>query len=163
MPLVSTATGLANPHGMVPKARKAATADNGFAVGTNVVNLGVGFGNRYATVFTGSGGSSTPALSFSYERGITELGGFVLGVGLVAGYPSSSYSYSFGSANFKQSTSDLIVNLRGALHYPVSEKLDAYGGLGIGYRNLSFKSEPASIDLSVSRLRPNVPERRVGH
>ena len=132
-PFGASATGLGNPvHGVAPKARKAAAADNGFAVGTNVVNLGVGFGNRYAIVFTESGGSSTPALSFSYERGITELGGFVLGVGLFAGYQSSSYSYSFGSANFKQSTSDLIVNLRRALHYPVSGQLDAYGGLGIG-------------------------------
>ena len=142
------ATGLGNPP-TKPAATKA--SDGPFVVGSNVVNLGVGLGNRYALVYSGSGASSTPALSVSYERGVKELGNFVLGVGLFAGYQGSSYDYSGFGVNYKQSTTDLIINLRGALHYAVSDKLDAYGGLGIGYRSLSFKSEPSSaIDLSVS-------------
>ena len=129
----------------------AAATDQPFAVGTNAVNVGVGFGNRYATVFSGAGGSSTPALSLSYERGVTEISGFVLGVGLFVGYQGSSYESKVSGAAYKQTTTDLIVNLRGAMHYPVSEKLDAYAGLGIGYRNLSFKSEPSTaLDLSVT-------------
>lgn len=142
------ATGLGTPPAK-PAAAKA--GDKPFDVGTNALNLGVGLGNRYALVYSGSGASSTPALSISYERGVKELGNFVLGVGLFAGYQGSSYEYSFLTTSYKQSTTDVIINLRGALHYAVSDQLDAYGGLGIGYRSLSFKSEPASvIDLSVS-------------
>ena len=126
-----------------PAVRAASTSSSAavagpFGVGTNVVNLGIGVGNRY--VFgTGSGSSVSPAISVSFERGIMEIGPGVLGVGAFVGYQGASYD--LGSGFGKYSYTDVIVTIRGAFHYPVSEALDAYGGLGIGVRRAGVSYE----------------------
>lgn len=120
-----------------PAAAKAGDAP--FEVGTNAVNLGIGFGTSYA--YLGSSVSSTPAFSASFERGVVELGPGVIGLGVLAGYQGTSADY-FG---FKQKSTDVVVAVRGAFHYPVSDKFDAYAGIGIGYRSISYSFDGAGI------------------
>ena len=116
-----------------PAARAASSGDKPFDVGTNVVNLGIGLGNRYGygSGFFGGNSSVSPAISVSYERGVMPLGPGVLGVGIFAGYQGASYN--LGSDKWKYT--DVIVTLRGAFHYPVLPQFDAYGGLGLGLRH----------------------------
>lgn len=104
-----------------------------FDVGTNVVNLGIGLGNRYGygTGFLGGSSSVSPAISVSYERGIMPLGPGILGVGAFVGYQGASYD--LGGDKWKYT--DVIVTLRGAFHYPVLPQFDAYGGVGLGLRH----------------------------
>ena len=129
-----------------PTTRAAASGDNPFDVGTNAVNLGIGLGNRYGYGSGLLGGSSSvsPALSVSYERGILPLGPGVLGVGAFVGYQGASYDLGGGD---KWKYTDLIVTLRGAFHYPVLPKFDAYGGLSLGLRHLgvSFSGPSGSF------------------
>jgi hypothetical protein len=103
-------------------------------VGTNALNVGIGLGNRYGYGggFFGGSSSVSPAISVSYERGIMPLGPGVLGVGAFVGYQGASYDLGGGD---KWKYTDIIVTLRGTFHYPVSEKLDAYGGVGLGVRH----------------------------
>ena len=127
-----------------PAPRAAAGADGPFGVGTHALNLGIGLGSRYGygNGLLGGGSSSvSPALSLSYEQGILALGPGVLGVGVFAGYQGASYDLGGGD---KWKYTDLMVTLRGAFHYPVTPKFDAYGGLGLGVRRLgSAWSGPA--------------------
>ncbi|QKG51390.1 hypothetical protein [Hymenobacter sp. BRD67] len=106
-----------------------------FAVGTSVVSLGVGVGSRYGYgdgLFGGSS-SQSPALSLSYERGVLALGPGYLGLGGIIGYQGATYDLGGGD---KWHYSDVVLLARGAFHYPVSEKLDGYAGLGLGLRYL---------------------------
>lgn len=129
-----------------PAPQAAAATDNPFDVGTNAVNIGIGLGNRYGYGSGLFGGSSSvsPALSVSFERGIIPLGPGVLGVGAFVGYQGASYSLGGGD---KFTYTDVIVTLRGAFHYPVMPKFDAYGGLSLGVRRLgvSFSGPSGSI------------------
>jgi hypothetical protein len=113
-------------------------------VGTNVVNLGIGLGNRYGygTGFLGGSSSVSPALSVSYERGILPLGPGVLGVGAFVGYQGASYDLGSGD---KWQYTDIIVTLRGAFHYPFLENLDAYGGVGVGLRHAGVSFEGSNV------------------
>ena len=126
-----------------PVARAAASGDKPFDVGTNVVNLGIGLGNRYGygTGFFGGNSSVFPAISVSYERGIMPLGPGVLGVGIFAGYQGASYS--LGGDKWKYT--DVIVTLRGAFHYPVLPQFDAYGGVGLGLRHAGVSSTGSGV------------------
>jgi hypothetical protein len=122
-----------------------------FDVGTNVVNLGIGLGSRYGYGYSylSNGSSVSPAISLSYERGILQLGPGVLGVGLFAGYQGASYEYS----GYKDKFTDIVVMVRGAFHYPVNDKFDAYGGVGIGVRHLGYSSSyvgPYAFDYGVT-------------
>ena len=140
MALLASSGLSAQAHGFGPPAKpQAASATAGaFAVGTNVLNVGIGLGNRY--VFgSGAGSSVSPALSASFERGILELGPGVLGVGAFVGYQGASYDLGNGFGKYQYT--DIIVTLRGAFHYPVSEQFDAYGGVGVGIRRAGMRYE----------------------
>jgi len=141
--LLASAIPSVQAHGFGPPARPrtaeaTAAAASAFAVGTNVLNVGIGLGNRYA-FGTGAGSSVSPALSASFERGILELGPGVLGVGAFVGYQGASFDIGSGFGKYKYT--DIIVTLRGAFHYPVSEQFDAYGGLGLGIRRAGVSYE----------------------
>lgn len=127
-------------------ARKAAAApvSGPFEVGTNAVNLGIGIGSRYSygTGFFGGSSSVSPAVSLSYERGIIPLGPGVLGVGGIVAYQGASYDLGGGD---KWKYTDIVVMARGTFHYPVSDKFDAYGGLGIGVRHAGVSFEGSGI------------------
>ncbi|GAA4357165.1 hypothetical protein GCM10023185_21690 [Hymenobacter saemangeumensis] len=105
-----------------------------FEEGTNALNVGIGFGASYA--YVGSV-SATPAFSASFERGIKQLGPGVLGIGALVGYQGTSAEF-FG---IKQKSSDIVVSVRGAYHYPVTDSFDAYAGIGVGYRKISYSYE----------------------
>ena len=78
----------------------------------------------------------------SFERGLVPLGPGVLGVGAFVGYQGASYNFGGGD---EWKYTDLVVTLRGTFYYPVSDRLDAYGGLGLGVRRLSSSwSGPAT-------------------
>ncbi|MBD2770193.1 hypothetical protein IC235_20095 [Hymenobacter sp. BT664] len=128
-----------------PAARPNSVAAGGgtFEVGTNVVNLGIGLGNRYSygVGFLGGSTSVGPAISLSYERGIMPLGPGVLGVGGFVGYQGATYSF----IGDKWKYTDVTIMVRGAFHYPVLPQLDAYGGLGLGLRHAGVSFEGSSF------------------
>ena len=139
-----------------PPAPAAAAVAGPFGVGTNAVNLGIGVGSRYnyGTGFFGGSSSVSPAISLSYERGILPLGPGVLGVGGIVGYQGASYDLG-GSDKWKYT--DIVVMVRGAFHYPVNEKFDAYGGLGLGVRHagVSFSGSSNSIYSAIGSVSGN--------
>lgn len=134
----------------------AAPATGAFGVGTNALNIGIGLGSHYGygTGFFGGSSSVSPALSVSYERGILPLGPGVLGVGAFVGYQGASYDLGGGD---KWKYTDVIVTLRGTFHYPVSEKLDAYGGLGLGLRHAGASFEGNSLYGTLGKVSANEP------
>ncbi|UOQ99429.1 hypothetical protein MUN81_08010 [Hymenobacter sp. 5317J-9] len=125
-----------------------------FQVGTNMVNVGIGLGNRYnyGTGYFGGSSSVTPALSVSYERGILEVGPGVVGVGGFVGYQGATYDFG---GNDRWKFTDIIVTLRGTFHYPVAEQFDAYGGVNLGMRHASASFEGSSIYGSLGSASAN--------
>ena len=104
-----------------------------FNKGDKFLNFGIGFGSVYG--FTGSS-SSTPALSGSFEIGVTDkLGIGRIGVGGIIGY--SGYKYNGGGFNY--SSNHILIGARGAYHFDLDvEKLDLYAGVMLGYNNVSY-------------------------
>lgn len=100
-----------------------------FEVGTNAINLGVGFGGGYYGAT--SGADISPGFSASYERGFWDAGPGVVSLGAFGGYKSYKYR-SFGS-DFKWNY--ISVGVRGAYHYTGFDvdNLDVYGGVVISY------------------------------
>jgi hypothetical protein len=113
-----------------------------FDKGNHVANLGIGLGNA---LYTGGGYTSAiPPISLSYEVGIKD-GIFdkgVLGVGGYLGYTSAKYSWGYIGYNYEWKYTNIIIGVRGLLHYPLVEKLDTYAGLMLGYDLVSV-SEPS--------------------
>ncbi|HLN52818.1 MAG TPA: hypothetical protein VK212_03860 [Lentimicrobium sp.] len=109
--------------------------DELFVKGDKVINLGVGFGN----IGWGSGYSSTLLpISGSFEVGVKDNvfdEGGSIGVGGLIGY--AGYKYELPGWEWKYT--DLILAVRGNLHYPLVNKLDTYAGVAIGYEIVSFK------------------------
>ena len=149
--LLASAIPTVQAHGFGPPAKRGAAgaATGAFEVGTNALNVGIGLGNRYA-FGTGTGSSVSPALSASFERGILELGPGVLGVGAFVGYQGASFDLGSGLGKYKYT--DVIVTLRGAFHYPVSEQFDAYGGLGLGIRRAGVSYDGSNAILGASAV-----------
>lgn len=108
--------------------------DNLFAKGDKVLNLGLGLGN----IGWGTGYTSTMLpLSASFEVGVQD-GVFdvgSIGIGGLIGYAGYKYEY----IGWQWKYTDIIIALRGNLHYPLVEKLDTYAGLSLGYEAISFK------------------------
>lgn len=112
--------------------------DSQFVKGNHVGNLGIGLGNA---LYTGGGyTSSTPPISVSYEVGVKD-GIFdkgSLGIGGLIGYASSKYGY-FG---YEWKYTNIVFGVRGAIHYPLVDKMDTYAGLMLGY-NIASVTEPS--------------------
>jgi len=103
-----------------------------FQVGSNAVNLGVGFGLGYGL---GGATTSTPALSLSYMRGVAQVGPGIISAGGMVGYKS----FGWESAGAKATWRNIYVGGRGAYHYNFGNpKLDTYAGLGLGLRVVSY-------------------------
>jgi hypothetical protein len=122
------------------QAQKASSKGGGgetAAVGSNVLNLGVGFFGGYA--YAGySHVSETPAISLYYERIFKQLGPGKLSLGGGFEYKSVSSKYSFGG--YEATWRYLIIAFRAAYHpdFIKVEKLDAYGGVAIGFQNVTY-------------------------
>lgn len=148
-PLASQASGFGSEGGSVglsaPKTIKAKAATDGpFGEGTNVLNLGIGFGSVYS--YAGSV-SASPAFSASFEHGLKQVGPGVIGIGGLVGYQSASSDLGYGT---KFKSSDLAISVRSAYHYPVTDAFDAYAGLGLGFRSISYEMEGSSSLVAVA-------------
>ncbi|HEX3006646.1 MAG TPA: hypothetical protein VHO90_03420 [Bacteroidales bacterium] len=109
---------------------KAQAFENGSMVG----NAGLGFG----WYDYGYGVTSFPAITVSLEKGIKELDFGTLAVGGVVGYKHATWASSY---NYDWSWTDFVIAARGAVHVDLlkNEKVDTYGGLGLGLRFESWK------------------------
>jgi len=103
----------------------ASAQDNAWHQKDMVLSAGVGIGlaGLYGT-------SSTPPIFAAFETGVAEK--ITLG-GLVA-YSGSSEDFVYGSWKYTY----IIIEARGAYHFlDHNPKIDAYGGVGLGYNIVS--------------------------
>ncbi|MCA1764606.1 MAG: outer membrane beta-barrel protein [Cryomorphaceae bacterium] len=111
-----------------------------FNKGDMVFNAGIGIGS---TLYSGRLYSSTlPAISLSGEYGIEEdflTEDLTLGVGGYIGIAGSKYETRFLGDRYGWRYTYTIIGARAALHYPVADKLDAYGGAMLGLNIVSFR------------------------
>lgn len=106
-----------------------------------VFNAGIGFGT---SLYSGSFYKSTlPPISISGEYGVKDdflTDDLTLGIGGYVGFAGSKYEYDFGGGNtYGWKYSYTVIGARGALHYPLVDKLDTYAGLMLGYNIVSVK------------------------
>jgi hypothetical protein len=112
-----------------------ATAQN-FSKGDNIIGGTIGFGGYYS----GSGLlyndiKRVPSLTLYYENCVKDNlfnEKSSIGVGGVLGYTSAKVADSWKSSH-------TIIGARGAFHYAVVEKFDAYAGVMLGYDIYSWK------------------------
>ncbi|WP_298504744.1 hypothetical protein [uncultured Maribacter sp.] len=105
-----------------------------FNVGTNNINLGIGFGGNFGNYTTSS---QSPGYSITYERGIWEVPGpGVVSLGAYLGTKTYKYNYTLGNDKWNYT----IIGIRGAYHYNGLKinNLDVYGGLMASYNILSY-------------------------
>ncbi len=110
-----------------------------FNVGTNVITAGVGFGGSYD--YYGSPAQS-PGFSFTYERGIWDIGGpGVISLGGYLGFKTYKYGSYYDNAKWNYT----IIGVRGAYHFNGLDVdgLDLYGGLMLNYSILSYNHNNA--------------------
>ena len=112
-----------------------------FHPGNTAINVGIGmFGANHGYDIFGSVKQS-PALSISYERGITDsFGPGTLSVGGLLGY--KHYYYDFPKTDYKASWTDVLLMARGTYHYNLTSnpQIDTYAGLTLGVRLNSYSN-----------------------
>lgn len=111
-----------------------------FEEGSKFLHVGVGVGSPYA--YSGSK-MGVPPLHAAFEIGVTDK----IGVGGLVGYTSSSFDQVYFTGNYSWKFSYLIVGARGAFHFLDHDKIDAYGGVLLGYNIASAKFESTDPDL----------------
>ena len=117
-----------------------------FEKGTNVINVGIGFGDLY----WGAGTTSIP-ISFngSFDHGITDkLGIGYIGVGGKLGYTDAKYSGGITATGF-------LIDARAPYHFAlasdIGDKLDPYVGADLGYVITSYSGNfPSSKASSIA-------------
>ncbi len=88
--------------------------------------LGLGLSGLYGT-------SSLPPIFATFETGVADK----ITVGGIIAYAGSKYDYPFGSFKY----SYIPIEVRGAYHFlDHNPKIDAYGGVGVGYTIVSASS-----------------------
>ncbi|HRE52896.1 MAG TPA: hypothetical protein PK339_15855 [Flavitalea sp.] len=110
-----------------------------FEKGTNMVNVGVGFGTAL-----GGLGTARPAISASYEHGLWDIGG--PGVISLGGYIGNT-GYKYNGVGYRQKWNYTIVGARAAYHYngfSNAENFDLYGGLMLSYNIVSYSDNAGS-------------------
>jgi hypothetical protein len=85
-----------------------------FVKGDKVINLGIGF--DWYTTISASG-------EYCIMDGVVDKGS--VGVGAFVGY-------GFPLRSYYNNSSRILAGVRGAFHYPFIDKLDTYGGFGMG-------------------------------
>lgn len=113
-----------------------AVAQNTFAKGDKVLNLGIGLGS---TLYSGGYYTSKiPPLSASFEAGVKDNlfdEKSSLGIGGYLGFTGAKWEY--GDWGFKYSS--IIIGVRGVLHYQLIDKMDTYTGVLLGYNIVTSK------------------------
>lgn len=133
-----------------------------FGDGTNIVNLG--FGLPASNKVTNDFEKSFNLNSNVYEYKLTNLGTIVLkyergiheyfGMGLNFEYSSSKASYKDPTDNdlldidAKRNIWGFFARFNG--HFPVAEKLDLYGGIGLGYLYTIDKTKTTSNTTNIN-------------
>lgn len=113
-----------------------------YGIGTNVVNLGIGFGysHSYYTGIYGSS-SSTPVIAASFEHGMKELGPGTLGLGAAFSYQGSKWTYddTYGD-HYSETWKTSLFAVRGTWHpdFLVTDKYDVYVGLQLGFYHYGY-------------------------
>ncbi len=124
-----------------------------FSRGDVVLNLGVGLGNM---VYNDNYTKKVPPISLSGEYAVTgnlfNNGRGVVGLGGYIGYTGAKYR-AFDNLDAGWNFNNLIVGVRGALHYQFVNRLDTYVGLFLGY-NISMTGDYGSFP---SELKPAAP------
>lgn len=100
--------------------------------GDNLLNIGIGLGSAFKT-----GTTSLPPISASFEHGFTDK----ISAGGIIAYTGSKEEISFGTTTYTFKYSYLIIGARGSYHFYNTDKLDAYGGLMLGYNIANSKVE----------------------
>ncbi len=115
-----------------------------FSRGDVVLNLGVGLGNM---VYNDNYTKKVPPISLSGEYAVTgnlfNNGRGVVGLGGYIGYTGAKYR-AFDNLDAGWNFNNLIVGVRGALHYQFVNRLDTYVGLFLGY-NISMTGDYGSV------------------
>ncbi|GGE98817.1 hypothetical protein GCM10011383_07050 [Hymenobacter cavernae] len=116
-----------------------------FHSGNTAVNVGLGLlGANHGYDVFGSV-SQSPALSVSYERGITDsFGPGTLSVGGLLGY--KHYYYDFPKTDYRASWTDVLLMARGSYHYNLTDnpQIDTYAGLTLGVRLNTYSNSNAN-------------------
>ena len=92
-----------------------------FEKGTSVIQLGAAVGSDFGL-----------PLGASYEYGVSDK----IGVGVYAGYASKEFSVGYGG-DYKVTYT--LAGVRGNYHFYTEDKIDAYGGVLLGYNSASLK------------------------
>ena len=111
-----------------------------FTLGAKVLSLGIGIGN---TLYSGSFYSSgVPPITFSYEQAIKDdvLEKGVIGIIGSIGYNSYKYRSTYLGSDWGWNYSNIVIAVGGTFHYPLLDKLDTYGAIGLGY-NISTSKQ----------------------
>lgn len=120
-----------------------------------VFNAGIGFGS---SLYGSSYKTTMPAISISGEYGVMDdflTPGLTLGVGGYVGFAGSKYEYAGYGGTYGWKYNYTVIGARGALHYPIVDKLDTYAGLMLGYNIVSFKeigTAPIGMNASGSSM-----------
>ena len=124
-----------------------------FSKGDVVLNLGIGLGNM---VYNDSYTKKVPPISLSGEYAVTgnlfNNGRGVVGLGAYIGYTGAKYR-AFDNLDAGWNFNNLVLGVRGALHYQFVNRLDTYLGLFLGY-NITMTNDYGSFP---SGLRPSAP------
>jgi hypothetical protein len=110
-----------------------------YSKGDNLVGFGIGIGGNLYAGYWGTGIKRTPTILASYERCIVDHlwdKKSSIGVGGIMGYASAKYDAGYG---YGWKCTNFIIGVRGALHYAVAPKFDAYAGVALGYNVVSWK------------------------
>lgn len=107
-----------------------------FLKGDRVVNASIGLGS---TLYWGTYYSTAvPPLSVSVEYGyidnLLDVENLTLGLGGYVGFSMNRYRVSYLSTEYGWNYTNIILGARGAVHYPLADKLDTYTGLLVGPR-----------------------------
>lgn len=113
-------------------------AQDVFKKGDNMVSASVGVG------------SGIP-VAVSYERGIVDNlfdGNGSIGLGGYLGYYSDKDEQTFQKVKVGWKYNDIMIGVRGNLHYQFVDKLDTYAGLMLGYEIVKAKAIAEGYDES---------------
>jgi hypothetical protein len=120
-----------------------------FNKGTHVISAGIGLGS---SLWTTSGGNSTPAISVSFEKGIWEVSDIgIISLGGYLGRTSITYANSFTDSSWDYKLAYTVVGARSAFHYSKlnNNKFDLYGGLMLSYNLLHIKYDQSFLDAGI--------------
>ncbi len=106
-------------------------AQTPFVKGDKVISVGLGLGT-----YGVSGKTTIPPTSVSFDYGIRDNlfdAKSSLSVGGYLGYYATKSSFTYLNESYGWKYSNILLGVRGAVHYDFMPKLDTYAGLLLGY------------------------------